>query len=175
MKHAITRLLQLFKWTSPLALMLLALSLSQSALGQPVFLDVGASNAPPLPGPNDIYETNVLHEFYANGGINYFSDNTGQPGGTTFLTAAANPLGYVITNVYVQVDAAGSGKWHRLRASHRAAILPNQFLSDKWRPERVREQCGLRIPSHHAEHQSPSRQLVTGYVSATSWCFYSPA
>jgi hypothetical protein len=91
-----------------LAVVLLALLSPQGAQAQATFLDIGASTAPPHPGPNDIYETNVLNEFYGNAGINYFTDNTGQPGGSTFQTAG-NPLGYVVTNIYVQTTAGGAG------------------------------------------------------------------
>ena len=69
MKNSTNRILQVVKWTCSFAVILLAVSLCQTAFAQPVLIDTGYnSNNPPTPGPNDIYQTNTLNEVYSSGG-----------------------------------------------------------------------------------------------------------
>ena len=142
MKNSSNCLLQFVKWSSRLAALVLAVSLSQTARAQinnlgplytissplAVLTDVGPSNRPPIPGPNDYYQTNTLYEtqlvnlpgwdYVINeGGItsptvrytgNQFGGNG--PGGETFVTANVQPDahgngGIAITNLYVQIAA----------------------------------------------------------------------
>ena len=100
--------LTLLRKTSPWVLIALAVLLSQTARGQATFTDVFASASPPKPGPNDIYQTNVLDENSESGAFNYYTDATGKPGGTTFVTGSS-PNGYLVTNVFVQCLSTGSG------------------------------------------------------------------
>jgi len=72
------------------------------------FTDVFPAASPPIPGPNDIYQTNYQGETNSNLGINYYTDNTATPGGTTFVTGS-NPGGYLVTNVFVQPNPTGFG------------------------------------------------------------------
>ncbi len=101
-------LLTVFKRTIPLALLALAAALSQTARGQATFTDIFPAASPPKPGPNDIYQTNILDENAISRTFNYYTDNTAQPGGTTFVTGN-NPTGYLVTNVFVQCLATGFG------------------------------------------------------------------
>ena len=131
MKNSFNCILPLPKWTSPLVLTLLAVSLCLTASAQyatpsatATFTDVGASNQPPTPGPFDASQTNTLNEFYSTAGISYLMDNTTQPGGTTFVTGS-NPSGYVVTNVFVQAAALGSNNTGGLPVG--SPILPQPF------------------------------------------------
>ncbi|HXR06344.1 MAG TPA: beta-galactosidase GalA, partial [Candidatus Acidoferrum sp.] len=101
-------LLTVFKRTGPWALMALAAAGSQTARGQATLTDVSPAASPPRPGPNDICQTNTLDENSQSGTFNYYTDATGRPGGTTFVTGS-NPNGYLVTNAFVQCLATGYG------------------------------------------------------------------
>ena len=110
MKNSAYRLLQLLKTISPLALAVLAVSLSQSALAQPTFSDVFPILSPPIPGPNDVSQTNTAGRTVSNGGaINGYTDaiNGGYYVGTTFFTGS-NPAGYAVTNFFWECAGNGS-------------------------------------------------------------------
>jgi hypothetical protein len=132
MKNSSNRLLRLFQWTSSFALILFAVSLSRTASAQvygtpsatATFTDIGASNQPPIPGTNDIYQTNTIGEFYSTAGLAYTIDNSNTPAGTTFVTGS-NSSGYVVTNVFVQTSALGSNNDGGLPVG--PIILPQQF------------------------------------------------
>ena len=69
------------------------------------FTDVFPAASPPIPGPNDIYQTNIQGEISSSSGINYYTDaasaySGGLMCGTTFVTGS-NAGGYVVTNVFV--------------------------------------------------------------------------
>jgi len=132
MKNSANLLLQPVKWISPLAAILVAVSLCPFARAQyptplnsilgptAVFRDVGPSNQPPTPGPNDYYQTNTLNELQLvnktgwNYGVNQCGAGNGTgPGGETFVAAAVAPDthgngGIAITNLYVQIAAGAT-------------------------------------------------------------------
>jgi WD40 repeat protein len=135
MKNSANRLPQPVKWISPLAAILVAVSLCPSARAQnanpmnsilgptAVLRDVGLSNQPPTPGPNDYYQTNTVNELQLvnktgwNYGLNQCGSGNGTvnggPGGETFLAAAIVPDshgngGIAITNLFVQIAAGAT-------------------------------------------------------------------
>ena len=97
-----------FQRTFSLGLTVLAVSFLQTARGQATLTDISPAASPPRPGPNDIYQTNTLDELSQSGAFNYYTDATGRPGGTTFVTGS-NPNGYLVTNVFVQCVSTGYG------------------------------------------------------------------
>jgi WD40 repeat protein len=108
MKNSTHRMLQAVKWSCLLGVILLAVSLSQTAYAQvPVFFDTGFnSNHPPTPGPNDIYQTNALFEVYSSSGMTYSTDQSPPPG-VTFVTPPSGTL-YAVTNVMIGTSGLAS-------------------------------------------------------------------
>ena len=104
-------------------MILLAASLSQTALAQPVFFDTGyTSNSPPTPGSNDIYQTNALNETYSTSGINYSTDTQTSAPGVTFVTPCRYGTLVAVTNVMIGT----SGNCERLRQQRRWQRHPHQ-------------------------------------------------
>jgi hypothetical protein len=89
-------------------LVVLGLLSWQNANAQATFIDFGPATSPPSPGPYDIYQTNMIDEGSDQGAFYYYTDNTGQPAGTTFLTGS-NSTGYMVTNIFVQCLSTGFG------------------------------------------------------------------
>ena len=139
MKNSTIRLLQLLKWTSPLALILLAVSLSLTANAQDIltstatFTDIGLINNPPTPGPFDIAQTSTFGETWTNNALFNYEDNgfaaatlpTGDSG-ATFVTGS-NPTGYVVTNFMFQTFPGGSGSGSYNPAPTGGVSDPNTF------------------------------------------------
>jgi len=75
-------------WQLALISILLASATPAVTAATATFTDVFPAASPPIPGPNDIYQTNYQGETNSNLGINYYTDNTATPGGTTFVTGA---------------------------------------------------------------------------------------
>jgi hypothetical protein len=119
MKSTSNRLVQLLKKTSPLALIALAVSLSQTASAQllqvttATFTDVGTSNQPPVPGPNDIYQTNISSPVTtANGNFspednNFASTSTLSGMAGQYFVTGGNPAGYTVTNFAFELSPLG--------------------------------------------------------------------
>jgi hypothetical protein len=77
------------------------------------FTDIGLSNNPPIPGPNDVYQTNNFGAHSTNNGLFNYEDNgfaaTALPtgdAGATFIVGS-NPGGYVVTNFMFQLFPSG--------------------------------------------------------------------
>jgi len=129
MKNSANRLLQPVQWISPLAAILVAVSLCPAARAQlniastATFGDVGLRTQPPGMGPNDIGVTNTagitVNETMINNGVfnneaNGFDTDTlpsGEPG-NTFIVGGSS-CGYIVTNLFVPLYPGGSdsGTW----------------------------------------------------------------
>jgi len=68
--------------------------------------DLGAG-VTPVPGPDDIYQTNMYGTGYNPGGLNYYFNNTPPPGQT--FTTSNNPNGYIVTSLSLQMAGNGGG------------------------------------------------------------------
>ena len=125
MKNPTHCILQAIKWTCSLAVILLAVSWSETALAQPVFFDTGfTSNRPPAPGPYDIYQTNALNEAGSTSGINYSTDNNPAPG-VTFVTPTSGTV-YAVTNVLIGTSGNISGDYGNTGGGNGTPLNNNQ-------------------------------------------------
>lgn len=108
MKNSTNRILQVVKWTCSFAVILLAVSLCQTAFAQvPVFIDTGFnSNNPPTPGPNDVYQTNTLNQVYSSSGETYQTDQQ-PPAGVTFMAPGTIGSATLVAVTNVMIGTSG--------------------------------------------------------------------
>lgn len=88
-----------------------ALASAGAAQAQLIFTDLGATT--PTPGTYDVSQLTTGGSGGVGGALNYYDNNsyTSTPGacGSTFTTTSANPGGYIVTNVIINVRGNDSG------------------------------------------------------------------
>lgn len=194
MKNSSNPLLQLLKWTSPLAVALLVVSLSQTASAQmfgdtgptATFTDVSAYNVPPIPGPNDIFQTNYAGAITAggNGSWSYYDNNHNStsatqtdPGETFYLAPIPGAAGYTVTNLFVEINNGGTGANFGEATWDGSVMTPNAQFSTV-QPYRVSfyQMNGTSDPSGLASNATLIASVITapGRMTANGrWMSFS--
>jgi hypothetical protein len=95
---------KLLRWKIAASLVCMYLLIAASAASGQTITVLGSN--PPVPGPNDQYQTNMPSGANQPPGLNYYVDNGNSPG--QIFTTGSNPTGYTLTSLALY-DADGTG------------------------------------------------------------------